>query len=615
MTATRVCTVTATTGSPFLVDNLLSVNRQSFHDLGPNEVVLHHLVVVDGEQFHARTRDILDRVPAARHIKRSVLWLPENTGKEYVCHRIVAAAAFLVNEPYITFLDEDNEMKEEYVARVSHHIRNHPGCTWGFFLRDIIDELSNYVCDDSCESLGSIAPTFFGSQANDRLVDTNCFVMTTKAAVKFSACWYVRAKQPGVLDGDRRVTQAILAHEHGNHFIIREGLVNYRVCDEDKRLFFQHGNAKMYKHTRYLRTARHLVYVFHFNKQQTHAIFSATNRSPMGEWCMTLLDTLIRDEDVCVLDGFKTNGVFAPGSYVLLNICHPDMLPCGEIRERAGVFGCKVIANMALESPNFRHQTQFQREVLAKFDGLLTFWPHIVKTFPTKAVLMPHNARFFSNESQLANHLVQVGHERPYQVSICLERRDFDETYVIDGQVLRALDFMRERLVRGLRSVVVRGRGWDTVVGMEKGVHLFDGYTGDRQHDTVHPIDVYRRSTFTLIVENCDCPGYVSEKAQDAYMAGSIPLVYNGGHDISTILPRGTYLMINDISSGLELQEFLDTVTDDTIRGMQERIDATRSDYILSRGSVTYMKAVKDCITLLQPTQHGGPPAAQHLSS
>ena len=598
-----LCTVTATIGSPCLANNLLSVNRQT--------TALHHFIVVDGTPYWERTKTILENIPPATHITRSVVWLPHNTGREYVCHRIVAASAFLVNEPYITFLDEDNEMKDQYVDRIMHHIRQHTGCTWGFFLRDIVDQDSAFVCHDSCESLGSIAPTFFGSHANDRLVDTNCFVMTTAAAVKFAACWYVKAKQPGVLDGDRRVTQAILAHEQGKHFIIRESLVNYRVDDPKKHLFFTHGNDKMDIHTRFLRTATHLVYIFHFNKEQTHAIFSPTRiKKPLDEWCMTLLDHMLEQPEFCVLDGFASHGIFAPNSYIILNICHPDMLPCQEIRERAALYGCKVIANMALESPNIRHQPQFHRDALDAYDGILTFWPHIRQLFPHKAVHMPHNARFFATETQVTSHLMPEGAHRPYQVSICLECRPFDSTYTINGQVLQALDFMRERLVTGLRNVVVRGGGW---AGVE-GVHFFDDFHGPRHMDTVHPIDVYRTSTFALIVENCDCPGYVSEKVQDAFMAGSIPLLYNGGHSIM-LPPEGTFIEINHIKHGTQLQALLDSLSDNVIRDMQERIRRTRTDYILSRGSPAFTQAVKNCITLLQTKQPAEQPFVQPPSS
>lgn len=601
-----LCTVTATIGSPCLRNNLLSANRQLD--------AFRHLIIVDGSEYHARTRDILESVPPSDHVRRSVIWLPENTGKEYVCHRIVAASGFLVNEPYLTYLDEDNEMKDQYVTRILQCIADNPGVAWGFFLRDIVGTDSQFICHDSCESLGSISPTFFGSHADDRLVDTNCFVMTVATATKFAACWYVKAKQPGVLDGDRRVSQAILAHERGNHFIIRESLVNYRVPSQ-KGLFFTHGNEKIWKHTQFLRSAKHLVYVFHFNKQQTHAIFSSTTRSPIDEWCMTLLDDIIQDPEFCVLDGFKSNGIFAPGSFIVLNICHPDMLPCHEIRQRAAMYGCQVIANMSLESPNFRHQRQFDRDALDVYDGILTFWPHILNTFPKKAVHMPHNARFFTDHSQMTNHLVSTTASDPqlrrHQVSICLERRQFDATYVINAQVLHALDFMRERLVTGLRDVLVRGKGWDGV----RDVHFFDNFQGPRHEDKVHPIDVYRRSTFALVVENCDCPGYVSEKVQDVFMAGTIPLIYNGGNDVSHILPDGTYLLINDITDGHELQVVLDSLSDDEVRVMQERISQTRVDYAVGRGSKAFTHALRACITLLQTEQVDVRPSALLPSS
>jgi hypothetical protein len=589
----EICTITATTGHPLLERNLRSVNKQTRP--------IHHLVVIDGPQFREASMNILGAVKPVRHVTRSIIQLPENTGKEYVCHRIIGGCVFFINQPYVTFLDEDNEMKDWYGEDLYACIHKNPSASWGFFLRDIIDASSSVVTEDHCESMGSICPTFFGAHMNDRLVDTNCFIMKTATAVKFASCWYVKAKRKDTLDGDRRVTQALLAHEKGDHFFIRNrALVNYRVHTDQQKVFFHHGNDRIYQHTRFLRSARHLVYIFHFNKEQTDNIFNPIfQKKVLGEWCMTLLDDMLQNPDYCVLNGFKSYGMFAPGSYIVLNICDPSMLPCKEIQMAAKAFNCKVIANMALESPNVRHQTQFNQQLLSEYDGILTFWDHLLEIFPHKAVYMPHNARFFSSVDHITRTLPpeKQTKDRPYQVSICLECRDFDTEYTINGQHLRALDHMRRTLVTGLRSVVARGRGWT-------GVDLLDDFQGARHHDSMHPIDVYSKSVFALIVENCNCPGYISEKVQDAYMAGCIPLVYNGVPDTcKNMLPPGAYVDINHVTSGTELQQVLDAFTPEDVAYMQARVKESRNEYILSRGCATFTQAIGACIKTIENSQ------------
>lgn len=82
-----IAILTATTGDPLLERNIRAVNA-----LRPVDgVAIHHWIVVDGDDFDVRTREIVASADTPSHITRHVLTLPENTGGDgYLCHRVIA---------------------------------------------------------------------------------------------------------------------------------------------------------------------------------------------------------------------------------------------------------------------------------------------------------------------------------------------------------------------------------------------------------------------------------------------------------------------------------------------------------------------------------------------
>jgi hypothetical protein len=586
-----LCIVTATTGNPYLSNCIQSVHIQTHP--------LHHLIVIDGPEYTRDASFIIDSLPPPPHIKRSVIQLHENTGKEYVCHRIIAAAAFLCNEKWISYLDEDNMLHQDYSEMVMTALTRNPKASWGFVLRCIIDADGKYICDDICESLGSIMPTYSGIHVNDRLVDTNCMLWSVPAAVKYASCWYKKARVHGVLDGDRTVTQAALANEVGAHFSILKPLIKYRCTNIQRQTYFLHGNDKYSHLSGIVTTTNPFVYVFHFDRERTHLLFNRSDHTPLQEWCMTLID-LLKDSFIC-LNGFASHGIFHPGSLILLNVCHPDMLPIASIVEQAKRYNCTVIHNSSLESPNCRHQQQFSKEYLQQFDHILTFWDHILETFPTKAVYMPHNARFFSHAHTVnaACKQYDTADKRPFSVSLCLACRPYNMTYCINGIELHALDYKRETYIRGLRNALVHGHGWKEACSRWTDAdkqHCVVEDIANRMDDPIHPIQVYNRSTFALIVENCDAAGYVSEKVQDCFLAGTIPIYV--GHDPSTILPSGTYIDGSGFEDGYELQQYIDTLTHTEVSAYKAEIQNKRLHFILNRGSQALLRAVEQIVAI-----------------
>ena len=100
-----VTVITATTGSDFLYDALLSVKKQTYQNL-------EHYVVIDGIERKKEALKILKNFPNVK-----LLTLPYATGKDnYNGHRIYAAATYLSNGKYVTFLDEDNYYEPNHIT-------------------------------------------------------------------------------------------------------------------------------------------------------------------------------------------------------------------------------------------------------------------------------------------------------------------------------------------------------------------------------------------------------------------------------------------------------------------------------------------------------------------
>ncbi|KAF9209250.1 4-alpha-L-fucosyltransferase [Haplosporangium sp. Z 27] len=64
---------------------------------------------------------------------------------------------------------------------------------------------------------------------------------------------------------------------------------------------------------------------------------------------------------------------------------------------------------------------------------------------------------------------------------------------------------------------------------------------------------------FTLVAENSNCIGYITEKIYDAFAAGVVPL-YMGAVDIADYVPRSSFVAIQDFEDVDSLVEYMKTV-------------------------------------------------------
>lgn len=230
----KLTIITPTIGNEeYLLRNIKSVQAQSNKEF-------KHLIVVDGQQFEKKVRDIVSKIET-NTIETLILVLPENTGANgWICHRIYGGIPYLVNTEYTSFLDEDNFLEPNHVETILKTMNNQAFC---FTHRNIVDKNGKFICRDECESMGSVRPVW--NVPNLNFVDTNCFTFRTEVSVQLSMHWYSKARQPGKEDADRVVSRILFSQNNLPNKSTNEYTINYMVENREdsvKKEYFLAGN-------------------------------------------------------------------------------------------------------------------------------------------------------------------------------------------------------------------------------------------------------------------------------------------------------------------------------------------------------------------------------------
>jgi hypothetical protein len=133
-----------------------------------------------------------------------------------------------------------------------------------------------------------------------------------------------------------------------------------------------------------------------------------------------------------------------------------------------------------------------------------------------------------------------------HDIGIVLEDRPGELSYEVCGKTLRCLDHLRGRYAEGLACagarVVAYGNTWRRTA--RERVELGD--CGEYIREAGHSVQLLRRHTYALVLENCDADGYVSEKLVDALCAGCVPLYYGNNDDDPPLVPKDLYVDLRD---------------------------------------------------------------------
>ena len=184
----------------------------------------NHWIVADGPVRCDGGEKIISRSAAYHGCWR--IDLPENTGQgKYFGHRIYAAFGYLVNTPYIMFLDEDNWLEPDAIPRMEEMLNRHPDAVAVTCRRKVWDKDLNVIGYDDFESIpGSFYDT---STVMYRTDAYRTHLKDAWAFVQFGA--------------DRAISELMDA----NHTVVHipEHLVNYTAPDRLKQ-FFHHNCTK-----------------------------------------------------------------------------------------------------------------------------------------------------------------------------------------------------------------------------------------------------------------------------------------------------------------------------------------------------------------------------------
>ena len=187
-----VAVVTSTIGRPELALAIESVQNQTYP--------CKHYVFVDGNIFWDKAKPILEQFPDVIPI-----YLPMNTGKNGILNGAInAAAAFLVEEDIICYLDDDNQLREDHIESLMNVIEQ--GADFAYSLRAFYDSNHQFICRDDYESLGNWKPKenvlvrfimedgqqigCFINNKTKKHIDTNCYAIPREIAQKTAHAWY-----------------------------------------------------------------------------------------------------------------------------------------------------------------------------------------------------------------------------------------------------------------------------------------------------------------------------------------------------------------------------------------------------------------------------------------
>jgi hypothetical protein len=571
----EVAVITATTGRESLYETCRSVLQQGES--------FRHYVVVDGIPGAANNLKEL-----RHHPRVTVLELPCNVGSDqWNGHRIYAAMPFLVDPKcgYVAFLDDDNV----YIGgslRQMYTLCTGKGLDWTFCLRRVTD--GTQVVEDTCESLG---PVDRDQRIGDyMLIDVNCYLIRRRVACMLGQCWN-RPYKLTHTEIDREICK----------YLVTEWPM-YERLDTGPGVLYSTGSVPgvsvsldFFRQVVPEAASKKIMYVFHFSAAATRLYMEQPVRGRRShspaykEWCLTLLDGLASTWEL--RDGYAQE-VIPTGSVCLFCVCQPSELPDSVLLRRD-----ITRIGYLFESPNIRHQQQNDAGFLMeRFDTVMTYWQDLIEILPTDRVIpCPQFCHCLELSDPWDRALLQVNEEpaEKASVAIVLENRDLKGQYVINETMLQCHDHLRKPLAQSFAQAGIPvfgyGSSWTGVPAVTQGS---EGRWG---RQAGHNIMLLKNHTFSLIVENCDARGYVSEKILDALVAGCIPLYYGNLEKAQILVPQDMYIDLKSIEDAPAVIKSLST---EDIFGLKKLIMERREAVLKQNEPQAFASLVEKAVHL-----------------
>lgn len=547
-----VSVITPTVGTKYLIECIKSVANSTYKNY-------RHIIVVDGKQYETKVKEIVGDHDV------DIMVAPQNTGSDgRNGHHKYAALPYLCNTEYIILMDEDNTMDQDHIQSMMDMMKEDVECVYA--MRKIMDKDGKQLCVDNFESIGTLSK-------DTPFVDTSCMLLRLDTARKYALLWVVEdgkhTFQPNdkalppftVRPNDRLFSEMVLTK------CKTVCTMKYSLC---YRVYANKPNPPEYF---IMNSRRHIVqpwlkqpvYLCHFSPIPTNqALAGIKNRGTnapawMDQWQLPMVDGLSYYFDVH--NGYVET--IPTGATVIFTCCFPEKLP-ERIYKRTDII--KVL--IAMEPPNYRHQHNYEPEFISHFDKVVTYCTQFKDTIGSKYIYapFPYNLDSVVGNTRIGAQNISVGK------SICcvLADRNINEKYSVLGVPLKSLDYLRHEYAKYL-SIDCFGDGW-----------ISDGKIVPKGYNPRHPIEIMNNYTFTLITENNDAVGYVSEKIMNAFLAGTIPLYYTEWE--IPFIPSTCYINIA-MYTPTELAKYIDSLTDSDIKEYRDAIYKHRES-ILTHVSV-----------------------------
>lgn len=551
-----VTIVTSTIGTEFLKQCIASVQYQKYTNV-------KHVIIIDGAFYDEKVRAIVNEYKSPL-IPLQIVSLPDNTGSDGRCgHHKYAAYSYLAVSDYIAFLDEDNLYSIDHIENAMKIFNKDPEVEVVYSLRKIINENGKYVAKDNFESIGNL------DKVKEPFIDTSSYVMKVSTAQQFSRFWtqdfgvhkFLVTKDSKGVELDK--TQHKVITIRPNDRLISHCLLNNVRCEcsMEYSLVYRSYPDKP-NPPEFFATSNKLTpidpwkkknaYLCHFSQIPTNEALSNKTNSHlwMQSWQLPLIDGIRYYYNL--KNGYLED--VPSGSTVFFTCCFPDKLPMKLIMRKDIT---KVL--IAMESPNYRHQHNFG-DFLSLFDKVVTYNTQFKDSLGDKYV---HALHPYNLDAVVGNTNGFVANKSTSKNICCvLENRGNREAYTVLGTKLKSLDYLRYEYASKLK-IDCYGNGWKTANGITA-----MGY------DQRHPIEISSNYMFTLIIENQNAAGGVTEKIYNSLFAGSIPLYYSE-HDIPNI-PSECYINISNIDP-MKLMDIINNLSDADITNYRNNIAKHRA--------------------------------------
>lgn len=551
----NVCIIIPTIGTRYLHESIKSAVEQ--------EYPCRCIVVTDGDKYRSLVEDIVSQFPPG---KIELINLPFNTGHSgYNGHRVYASVPFLLDTDYIAYLDEDNILEKNHISSMMDLIEEYkkkdkdPAMIHS--LRSIIRVNGDYLCNDNFESIGPFA-------------DTSTMLLRRDIACKYAYLWIVEeniSKFSNIIcrPNDRILSCTLYENEHC--ICTRRYTMKYRSYDEKSNspMFFKKNSSLHLIEPWNKRT----IYIAHFSPVITNHALSRYCNDHMwkGQWQYSIIDALRRYYNV----KNAYTEVIPTGSTVIFICCNTAYLP-EPVYKRNDIK--KIL--IAMESFNHMHKDNYSSEFLSNFNEVITYnkFPHIEnQKWIWRYTVHPINVDFLYDHWNEISKFQNLDSGR--NICCVLADRRNSSTFEGCGIIVKSTEYLRYEYAKHL-EIDCYGNNWKSEGGIKA-----------MGFDQRHPIDIHQNYSFSLITENQNIEGGITEKIYHAIIAGSIPLYYHEHGSIPHI-PDYCWINISNIKPE-NLQEYLNSVDIDQYK---KNILENRESILRAVSADTYGKQLYDII-------------------